>query len=100
MAQPKTVLIAFGGTVNITTYRKSFMIIRDPSDITNYLAKPSLLSSSFNSITSNPTLRSYTYCFGNAPRTIQLESTNKQEDQNMIPKPMVFKKSIKHKALC
>lgn len=100
MAKPKTILQAFGGTMNIKTYRESFMTIRHPDDITNVLQRESLLSSSFNSITQTPQLRSYTYCFSNIPRTIQREITESKPEQHNIPKPTVFKKSIKHKSLC
>lgn len=101
MAFSKTVLIAFGGTMDIKTYRQDFMILKDTSHVTNYLENRSMLSSNFDSITSNPRLRSYTYSFGMIPKTIQLESSSDEQKQKQnIPKPVVYKKSIKHRTLC
>lgn len=100
MAPSKTLLLAFGGTIDIKIYRKDFMIVTDTNHITRYLSNPSYLSSSFDSITSTPSLRGYTYCFGEIKKVKQLERETEETKQEQMVKPIVYKKAIKHRTLC
>lgn len=95
MAPRKEVLVKFGGTVPIQTYRKGFMMIEKMSWIQRVFIDPKSIEINMTSITSTPRLRSFTYAFDDA----HTNGTKQVEQEEVPDKPVVHKKRIKHQAL-
>lgn len=96
MADKKETLVSFGGNQSIEQYRKNFMMVKDLSML--YRCFPHD-KSNMNTICETPRLRRFTYCFDvnmKEPAIIQ-DKTKTKED--VVLKPVVHKRIVKHKSL-
>lgn len=94
MAEPKEVLISFGGVKTIQQYRNGFMTILSLDLLFKSVADSSM-QSNLNSITKDISTRLWTYTFQCKKRT----ENKKEEEQTDVGRPTVHKKTAKYKAL-
>lgn len=94
MSSPKEILSSFGGSKSISEYRKDFMMITS-LDLVERCFRNKHLTNNLNTLCSSKQRRLWTYSFHCEKTMIE----KKEEQEEQLGRPVVFKKTTKHKSL-